>query len=684
MALPGEPDANELQQHRLAQVTCSQAQEQANEAKLARIRTMEETIDSNLSEWREYRRECIERRRQGWRYGRVYVRGEDSETSQGFGSGQGVALSGIGDGAGAPVRRYGAHSGTSASVSSTNTQIAGVDEADLVKTDGRYLYLALNGALHIVLGSEPRLISATRVTGKVRELFVERDRALLYVAHGGNGAAPCRYGYDCRFNGDGSSSELVLFDITDRKRPRILHRLQLSASLVSSRKIGSTVHTVVTQSDVAPRYETWPQGVAACATTEDVATSRFNELKRKNRILIARSSFGELPTVRVDGVQTTVCDTVLQAADGPGVASTSVVSFDLLGNLQDLRVTTIRSRAGAVFASANALYLATDVGPRAAQETFGGAARPDYEERTEVHKFRIGQDPRETAYVGSGLVPGRVLNQFSMDEWSGYLRVATTRGRLPDADVYSLVSVLGETSSGSLVRVGAVTNIAPGEDIRSVRFQGDRGYVVTFKKTDPLFVLDLSVPERPAILGELKIPGFSTYMQHIGADRLLSIGFDTQERGNVAYFDGLLLQLFDVSNETRPKLLFREKIGTRGSSSEAATDHHAFNYVADRQLLAVPATVCSGESRDREPGSLQFSGLLLYRVDPSSGFERLGGVSHTVRRDANCSTWWSQSRSAVKRSVLFGDLVFSITSTELKVQRLDKLGRDLATIRLAP
>ncbi len=149
---------------------------------------------------------------------------------------------------------------------------------------------------------------------------------------------------------------------------------------------------------------------------------------------------------------------------------------------------------------------------------------------------------------------------------------------------------------GGLTRVGAIDQIAPGEDIRSVRFDGDRGYVVTFKKTDPLFVMDLFEPRRPKILGELKIPGFSTYIHRIDPEHLLSIGFDANDHGAFAYYDGVILQLFDVKSRIDPKLVHKEKIGTRGSSSEAATDHLAFNYLASEGLLAVPMTISSAST----------------------------------------------------------------------------------------
>jgi uncharacterized secreted protein with C-terminal beta-propeller domain len=244
---------------------------------------------------------------------------------------------------------------------------------------------------------------------------------------------------------------------------------------------------------------------------------------------------------------------------------------------------------------------------------------------------------------------------------------------------------LSEAEGGNLVRVGAVERIAPGEDIRAVRFDGDRGYVVTFKKTDPLFVLDLFQPGRPSILGELKIPGFSTYIHRIDPEHLLSIGFDANDHGSFAYFDGVILQLFDVKDATDPKLVHKEKIGTRGSSSEAATNHLAFNYFANEGLLAIPMTICEGGGDGRNGDRLAFSGLLVYDVDIERGFTRLGGVDHGTAAEAahvSCSTWWSNASSAVKRSVFLDDLVYSIADDRAKVQRLNQLGVDVADLSL--
>lgn len=164
---------------------------------------------------------------------------------------------------------------------------------------------------------------------------------------------------------------------------------------------------------------------------------------------------------------------------------------------------------------------------------------------------------------------------------------------MSDPDAHSALHVLAEKQK-SLQVEGIVDNIAPTEDIRSVRFHGSEAFVVTFRKTDPLFVIDLSDPSRPEIKGELKLPGFATYMQMMDDAHLLTLGYDAYDEKSFSWFEGLQLRILDVSRLETPRVLSEHTIGTRGSSSEAATDHLASNYFPERELLALPITVCEG------------------------------------------------------------------------------------------
>jgi hypothetical protein len=304
-------------------------------------------------------------------------------------------------------------------------------------------------------------------------------------------------------------------------------------------------------------------------------------------------------------------------------------------------------------------------------------------EATTIHRFLFDVGAPSTSYDASGVVPGRILNQFSLGEHEGFLRVATTVGYLPSPDCTNNVYVL-EPRDGALEVVGEVTGIAPSEDIRSARFVGDRGFVVTFKKTDPLFVLDLSDPTTPQIAGELEIPGFSTYMHLMDADHLLTIGFDADDQGDFAWFAGVQLQIFDVSDMANPRRTHLEIIGTRGTASEATGNHLAFNYFGPLDLLAIPMAICEGGSGGEYGDVMTFNGLLVYDVTVEDGFSEHGRLSHGVPADVEsaCSTWWTDSTSQVKRSVIMDDYVFSIATDRMIVAGLDDLSTALASIEL--
>jgi uncharacterized secreted protein with C-terminal beta-propeller domain len=265
-----------------------------------------------------------------------------------------------------------------------------------------------------------------------------------------------------------------------------------------------------------------------------------------------------------------------------------------------------------------------------------------------------------------------------MDEHEDHLRVATTTGQAFDDKAHSTVTILRE-ESGALEEVGRVDNLAPGEDIRSVRFAGNRGFVVTFKKTDPLYVFDLEKPAEPRVLSELKIPGFSTYMHMLDDTHLLSIGYDAEDQGSFAWFSGVLLQIFDVSNPAAPALTHRHVIGSRGSSSEALTNHLAFTYFAPKQALALPMTICEG-GQPPSYGQMTFSGLLVFRANAADGFSELGRVTHPPGPNVTCGNWWTDATSQVRRSVFMDDYVYSISGSTVKANKLSNLAADVANL----
>ena len=670
------------------------------------------------------------------------------ERCYGYGRGEGdlSAATGVAGGAPPPMTApttSGPDKATNAS--GTNNQVAGVDEADFVKNDGKYIYLAQNGVLRIIdayPGPQAQQLSSTTLDGTPRKLFVDGDRALVYVSvpdprttspdgksapSSYGGGRECTYGYDCDFTGDGTSTKLEIFDLTDRASPKKVREIFLSGSLIAARRIGTTTHTVVADNlqlfpelqyypnenlcDYQQAQQPTPTGLpsdlpafppsasssAPPFETVAKASAAYEALRVKNRqIILGKDLSGILPRLGDDAFGgstiaggTEVCDGLFRAQLLDGASFTTVVSVDMSAT-QPAKTVSIVSSPGAVYASEDALFMAVP-----SERSYGGVwydGYRDVEQLSSLHKFRISSTASDTRYVGSGIVNGRVLNQFAMDERDAFLRVATTSGRVPDPNVESQLTIFAE-ANGSLNAVGRVEHLAPKEDIRSVRFDGTRGFIVTFKKTDPLFVLDLANPTAPKLVGELKIPGFSTYLHMLDDNHLLSIGYDANDHDSFAFFNGVLLQIFDVTDPTNPTLAQRYSIGTRGSSSEALTNHLAFNYFAPLQLLAVPMTICEGGGDGKFGDQLTFSGLMLFDIDAAAGITEHGRVAYPTPdltsapyagNPSACSNWWTNATSDVKRSIFMDRWVYSISDQLLKVQSVDKLGTDLQSIDLAP
>jgi hypothetical protein len=475
----------------------------------------------------------------------------------------------------------------------------------------------------------------------------------------------------------------------------LLRELRTASSLVTARRVGNAIHSVlVKEASPLAKIETWATEITPCGGTSSDAqiTAAFERLRARNLRALEQTDYNPaLPTVTDivhDPQQGTSsnssnllgsCPGFYRESGPAGYAFTTVLSIDL-SRQSPPSLATIFSRAGAVYASGQSLYVAVRQQQQPRQQWFFGW--DNQSELTTVHKFRLEQ--ATARFVASGAVKGRVLNQFAMDEQNGNLRIASTSGRLPSPDVHSTLSVLGQSEGPRPVldRVGVVDKLAPGEDIRSVRFDGDRGYVVTFKKTDPLFVFDLSNPRAPKVQAELKIPGFSTYIHRMDDRHLLTIGYDAADQGGFAFFTGVLLQIFDVTDPKAPRLAHKYTIGTRGSSSEALTNHLAFTYFAPKNLLLLPMTICEEAGPSIFQSRPTFSGLLAFDATTTGGFDEHGRVSFTQGPEVTCGNWWTQASSQVRRSIVMDDYVFSITNRVMKASSLDSLSTPVATVNL--
>ena len=625
---------------------------------------------------------------------------------------------------GAPAPSAGASSGKTSGgergasqTSGTNNQVSGVDEADFIKNDNKNIYV-LGGNFFRIIKAWPAArtaeLSATAIEGDPKKLFVWGKRALVYsslpMVAASSGSAKsssgsysgstneCTYGYGCTFTGDGRPTLLTLFDISDLTKPVKIREIRTTGSYVNARRVGGAVYTVISSPAVTfPNLRYWPANMGYCGNSGNSGQSRndigaaFEQLRAANALIIMTTPLDTLlPQVEdtlFSGGKQTSSTQVLAACDGfyKSTVSTGTQFTTLLGvdmtSAKKAKADTIVSKPGPIYASATALYMSVPL-QNMSSYRWGGYGLDSQEEVSTVHKFNLQTKQADLLYVGSGVVKGRVLNQFAMDEHNGYLRIATTTGRLPSAKVHSTLSVLQDLDD-HLHLVGQLDNLAPKEDIRSMRFDGGRAFMVTFKKTDPLFTFDLTTPSAPRVLAELKIPGFSTYMHMMDKEHLLTIGYDANDQGSFAWFTGVMLQIFDVRNMSSPRLVFKEVIGTRGSSSVALNNHLAFTYFAPKNLLALPMTVCEGSNGGGSYGKdMTFSGLMVYDVTATGGFNLRGKVAHKAGSGVTCSNWWTRANSQVKRSIIMDDYVYSVSGEQIKVNHRNNLSVDLASVKI--
>jgi hypothetical protein len=408
----------------------------------------------------------------------------------------------------------------------------------------------------------------------------------------------------------------------------------------------------------------------------------YDKLIADNEALIRKQPLANwLPaaTMRANGGSTNLpqsCGSFYKVNAPTRLGTVEIATIDLPTRGLDRR--TIIAEPGEVYASEKNLYVAT--------RHWWWWPAPGQKDVTYVHKFDITQ-PDQAPYVASGLVEGHIIDQFSMDEASsGHFRVVTTlANRVADTahpdwwwgrlEMSNRLSVL-EERSGSLDVIGSSGDFAKGETVMSSRILGNKGFVVTYRNVDPLFTFDLTDPANPKKIGELTVPGFSTYLHPVDDTHLLAIGFAPSSTVS------LQLSLYDVADLASPKLAFTQPVGDAYGWSEAAYEHKAFNYFGAKKLLAIPFASWDSGMSGNSYWSRFTSDLRVYRVDVTTGFTPVGalGVSdlYEMQGSYDWRYYWTPS---VRRSVMADDFVYAITDSGLRVANVASLGQPLATVR---
>ena len=399
---------------------------------------------------------------------------------------------------------------TTPDYSTTNIQVAGVDEADIVKNDGQYIYLVSGKSVVIVQAypaEDAKILSRLDLNQTINGIFVENDRMVVF--HTSSDIVPKALLDKLQPQNNKVWTTIKIYDISDRAFPILKKEITVDGSYFTSRMIGDYVYAIVNQPVYIYNGKVDLPTISFDNNIMDVPASSIYYIN-------ASDYYYAFVKILAMNIQNT--------AEEPDYETL------LLGSLSS------------VYVSQKNIYI-----------TLPGT------DTTSIHK--IGIEDNKIMYLANGTVPGRVLNQFSMDESNDYFRIATTKGWSTSAtnNVYIL--------NQQLSIVGKLEGLARGESIYSARFMGDRCYLVTFQKVDPLFVIDLKDPQNPQVLGKLKIPGYSNYLEPYDDTHLIGIGKEAlaAEQGDFSWYQGVKIALFDVSNVSEPKEIAEVVIGDRGT-----------------------------------------------------------------------------------------------------------------------
>ncbi|MFL0800689.1 MAG: beta-propeller domain-containing protein [Agarilytica sp.] len=594
----------------------------------------------------------------------------------------------LGDGINTPIVLEAAIEDASADASgidfsTTNTHVAGVDESDFIKYDGNYLYMSIYGYnsitdSSITSGPGIRILETTPNSAQIEEIAtIPVDDAYwgnintLYLTDSTDSTSSdtlitlrnhASYGRPSFTEGLMAADiympaeekiEIVGYDVQDPSNPEQRYSIEIDGYINNSRKIGNTLYLVSNYFPYLPTIQYY------FSSEEDA---------QENEESISELTLDDLlPTVSINGAEATTLmqpDTCLVPAnleDRHGYAAiTSVIAIDLdLGEISS--VNCLNAQVNGLYANQDSLYLGGSM-----YKPWENAGQ-SFSSYTVVHKFNLGEQIR---YRSTGTVPGWLGwrdPSFRMDEFDNQLRIVTTENNITGNPEHRL-SILEDSNTTDEMRlVAELPNDEspapigkPGEDIFSVRFVGEQAYIVTFMRTDPLYVLDLSDATNPQIAGELEVPGFSTYLHPVGENYLLGIGQDADENG---FARGVKASLFDVRDMSSPQLIGSETFGSRGSWSPALNDLRAITFLqtnADQLRFAFPISIY-GEGfiywQEDALHLFEINGLSSANDGASESSADLSFVGKITSESADDERTWP-NYSGIDRSVLHNDAIY--------------------------
>ncbi|MEE8375611.1 MAG: beta-propeller domain-containing protein [Acidimicrobiia bacterium] len=545
--------------------------------------------------------------------------------------------------------------------SSTNVQVIGVDEPDIVKTDGKRIVVLSEGNLIIadVTGDEPEVTGRLNVGNhSIQSMFLSGDRVLMFGSQWSTFQPLVES--DAEFAPVYQTPTIQIIEVDISDDPEIVRTMSIDGRFLSGRMVGDSVRLVMTSGPVGFEWA-YPSGSGLRA--ERKAVEENQEIIRNSEpdnwipYYVITDADGDVTN---EGILFD-CERASHPEEFSGLNMLSVLTIDLGDGLDILDSTGVLANGDTIYASPDSLYVATQNWQTWQWARSGIEGDEPDGITTDIHKFDIS-DTETTTYIASGVIDGYLLNQFAMDEYKGMLRVASTTSPSWWGDGFeseSMVTVLRDIG-GELVKIGQVDGLGNTEQIYSVRFMGDVAYVVTFRQTDPLYTVDLSDPRHPVVAGELKILGYSAYLHPLGNGLLMGVGQDATDTGRL---QGTQVSIFDVSDISNPVRVDQHTVA-KGSNSAVEYDHHAFLYWDETGLAMIPVQQYSWND---ESESAWFGAVAL-RVEDDGGLEEVNRVVHPGGDD---KSWdW---RAQIKRSIVIGDSVYTLSSKGIMKSSLDTL-----------
>ncbi len=506
--------------------------------------------------------------------------------------------------------------------SRTNTQVDNVDEADIVKTDGKYIYYIAQNKVYIVNSENLKQESTIAIeSDKERiypsEIYINKNKLIVLVNSNmvktmQTDVASTDETYIDRVSGNVEPmSRAIVYDVSDKENPKQIREVALDGYYVNSRMIGDNLYFISSKN-------VWYYG----------------GIKDDDILPLARDTAVSKEKQRID------CTKIAYFEGTKNNSFTMVAGFNTEKN-EPAITETFYGASEEIYASENNIYITSvDYSYNAFIE------REIY--KTTIYKFNLEETKIKLQCKTE--MEGNINNQFSIDEYDGNLRVATTLGSGDKTEnrLYIYDKDLNE--------IGKIDNMANGEEIYSVRFIGKVGYIVTFKEIDPLFVIDLSDPTRPEIKGELKIPGYSSYIHPYDETHIIGIGHNTKtNQYGGTQNTTMKMSMFDVSDLENPKEMFSVDIGNKYAYSEITSNHKALFYNKAKNLIGFPVTITDYNDTKEE--------FTLYTIDLEKGFVEYGKIEQTKK------DW----RTNIKRGIYIGDSFYILAETKITKYNLETL-----------